>query len=170
MKFSSLAALELQYKYWRILFQSKGISVWVGHLQCLTAPSHYLNQCWLIVNETPRNTSKQILMIIWRCRHKMHLEGLFLICQKSCLMFDELQFKMLHTGFFIYTTYNMQKASFITINSFPVLVCFDIYLCSQPVPSPHNLIPSLTPAMHVTIKFRAHNPNLEKIQATLTWQ
>ena len=64
----------------------------------------------------------------------------------------------------------MQKALIIPIHSFPVLVCFDIYLCSLPALSPQNLIPSLTSGVYVTIKLRAYNPKLEKTHAILTWK
>ena len=32
---------------------------------CLTTPSHYLNQCWLIIGEVPWHSSQGI--ILWRC-------------------------------------------------------------------------------------------------------
>ena len=49
---------------------------------CLTAPSHYLNQCWLIISKVLYHTClvKSLFgLYVWSCGHDQHVD-----CGKKC--------------------------------------------------------------------------------------
>ena len=64
--------------WWHICAMMQWISSGSGEARHLSAPSHYLNQCWLIIKRVLRNKLQWNFNKIKRtCFHKMYLKILF---------------------------------------------------------------------------------------------